>query len=180
MSSIPLFAPGVAVSMVVALAACTSLGRALGVRQPVAWALVVALGIVLAATLTPQSGALEYGATGTGSCDLNRIGPAPLATLIAANQASANVLLFVPLGTVIGLLPRSRRKMVVLAAAIALPFAVEALQLLVTVLDRGCQSADVADNLTGLFVGLAVGSVARWFAATRIITEGPDSRSGPR
>jgi hypothetical protein len=43
--------------------------------------------------------------------------------------------------------------------AVALPFAIEATQLVVTSLDRACQSADVSDNLTGL----ALGVVAGWF-----------------
>jgi len=71
----------------------------------------------------------------------------------------------VPLGVVIGLLPCSRRKAALLVAAVALPFVVEGLQLVVTALDRACESADVADNLTGLVLGVALGSLAGWMAA---------------
>ncbi len=47
-------------------------------------------------------------------------------------------------------------------AAIALPFAIETIQLLLPVLDRACESADVVDNLTGLVIGLGGGVVAGW------------------
>ena len=79
----------------------------------------------------------------------------------------------IPLGFAIVLLPRSRRKLAVLLGAIALPFAVESIQFIASPLGRECQSSDVIDNLTGLFVGLAAGTVATW-AARRVVT----ARSG--
>jgi hypothetical protein len=49
---------------------------------------------------------------------------------------------------------------------VALPFAIEGFQLVVTPLGRACQSADMVDNLTGLVLGLGAGWVAgtlwRW------------------
>lgn len=53
-----------------------------------------------------------------------------------------------------------------LAAAVALPFVIEATQLLVPSLGRACESADVVDNLTGLVLGLAAGAVVARFAPT--------------
>ena len=44
---------------------------------------------------------------------------------------------------------------------VILPFAIETIQLLATGLGRACQSSDVADNLTGLAIGLVIGVVAR-------------------
>ena len=46
-----------------------------------------------------------------------------------------------------------------LAVALALPFAIEATQLVVIPLGRACQGADVIDNLTGLVIGLMAGAV---------------------
>jgi len=163
-SALPWFLPGVAISAAFALAAGGRVGRALGARRAVAMALIVSLGIVLSATLTPLRGVLDVAGVGTGSCDLSRIGPAPLRELLELNDTSLNVLLFVPLGVSIALIPRSRRKLGVVAAAITLPFAVEATQALVALVGRGCESADVVDNLTGLAIGLGVGIVARRFA----------------
>jgi len=159
-SSVPWLAPGLAVSFVVSVAASGPIGRALGVRRALAFALLMAFGIILAATLTPVRLALELGTAGTWSCDLTRIGLPPAGELLAVNDTSLNVLLFVPLGAAIGLLPRSRRKTAIVVAATALPLTIETVQLLVHALDRACEGADVVDNLVGLVLGLAVGSVA--------------------
>jgi glycopeptide antibiotics resistance protein len=157
--TIPWLLPGAAISIVVGFAASGRVGRALGVRQAVAWVMVLSLGVIVAATLTPQWEALEFGARGSSSCDMSRLGLAPLEEFLQPTESNGNVLLFIPLGATIGLLPRSRRKAAVVIAAITLPFAIETIQLLVPALDRACESADVVDNLTGLAVGLAGGTV---------------------
>jgi glycopeptide antibiotics resistance protein len=157
---LPWLLPGAAIAFVVSLAASGAVGRALRVRRPIACVMVLSLGIILAATLTPQSEALAFGAVGTGSCDFSRIGLAPLHELLEFKETSLNVLLFAPLGASIAFIPRSRLKVVVIIAAIALPFAIETTQLLVPALDRACESADVVDNLTGLVMGLGGGVVA--------------------
>jgi hypothetical protein len=160
------FVPGVAVSFLVSLALANHAGRVLGIPRTHSWAILIAVGIILSATLTPSRDALEYGTTGHAmTCDLTRIGPASLAELLANNDASLNVLLFGPLGIAIGLLPRSRRKAAMISGATALPFIIESTQLLVPLLGRACQSSDVADNLTGLVLGLAVGTAAGRVAA---------------
>ena len=157
---VPWFLPGFAISVVVGIAASGILGRALGVRRALAWAIVISLGIIAAATLTPRWQALEFGALGSSSCDMSRLGPAPLDELLRPTLSLGNILMFIPLGATIGLLPRSRRKASIVIAAIALPFGIETTQLLVPALDRACESADVVDNLTGLAIGLAGGVVA--------------------
>jgi glycopeptide antibiotics resistance protein len=154
-SDVPWFAPGVLVSILVGFLVSSRVAVAMGIRRALAMALVVSLGTILSATLTPSPEALETGATGTMICDFTRMGRAPLSELLAIDESSLNVLLFGPLGIAVGLLPRSRGKMAIALAAVALPFVVETIQLLVVALDRGCQSADVFDNLTGLFVGIA-------------------------
>ena len=157
---LPWFLPGVVISIVVSIAASGALGRALGVRRAVAWVMVLSLGIITAATLTPQWEALAFGARGSSSCDLSRLGLAPLRELLRLSDSGGNILMFIPLGATIGLVPRSRRKAAIVIAAIALPFGIETIQLLLPVLDRACESADVIDNLTGLAVGLAGGVAA--------------------
>jgi glycopeptide antibiotics resistance protein len=156
---LPLFLPGLAISVVVGLAAADPVGRALAVGRATAWVLVVSLGIILAATLTPLAGAMEAEARGPGYCDFSRIWVAPWEQLLSTSDASGNVLMFIPLGVAIGLVPRSRRKTAIVVGAIALPFAIEITQSLVPWMDRACESADVVDNLTGLALGL-VGGVA--------------------
>jgi glycopeptide antibiotics resistance protein len=94
-------------------------------------------------------------------CDVSRVGLIPLRELTRVNEASLNVLLFVPLGLAVAMLPRTRGAALVALGAVALPFVVEGLQLVVTVLGRGCQTADVFDNLLGLAVGFALGTLGR-------------------
>jgi glycopeptide antibiotics resistance protein len=147
------------VAVLVAFLARRRLAHWLGTSEVIGWSLIVSLGIIVAATLTPlREGAGSTVWTGPG-CDLSRIGFPPWRELRSLNDTSLNILLFVPLGVALGFVPRSRRKAGMLLAASALPVVVEALQLLLTPLDRACQSADVVDNLTGLVIGLVAGSL---------------------
>jgi glycopeptide antibiotics resistance protein len=159
------FGPGVIISLILSLVACGYASRALKITRAHGWALLMSLGVVLSATMTPSREALLFGARGSGTCDLSRIALAPLQDLSHLNDTSLNILLFVPLGLAIALCPRSRAKYIVLAGAFVLPASIELIQLLVPRLGRECQSADVIDNLTGLVVGLAAGVVARLLAS---------------
>lgn len=162
--AIPWLLPGFTASLVVAFLLRGPVQRRLRTGPFLSWSLIVSLGIILSATLTPSREAIEFGAVGTRTCDLSRIGLARIQDLLGHGDTTLNVLLFAPLGAAIGLLPRSRRKAAIVVGALALPFAIEATQLLVTRLDRACQSADVIDNLTGLAVGLGIGAVTGRFA----------------
>jgi hypothetical protein len=179
---LPWFLPGVALSAVVAVAVSRSLATGLGTSRRLTAGLVLAVGLILAATLTPLEPALAGGAAGSGQCDLSRLTPASPAILLAVDDVSLNVALFAPLGLVLALLPGSRRRRgLLLAGALLLPVVIEGLQLVLPVLDRGCESADVVDNVTGLALGLAIGwAVARvtaWHRARRSGL-GPSRRSG--
>jgi len=124
-------------------------------------ALVICTGFVLAATLTPLVRPGEPNGSAVGRCDLSRIG-LPSTEDIArsgATDIAPNILLFVPLGLAIGLVPASRQRLTFLIVAGAAPILIELTQLLVPALARGCESADVVDNLTGLAIGYAVISV---------------------
>ena len=78
-----------------------------------------------------------------------------------------NVLLFVPLGVGVGLVGRPAARRWLIGAALLLPFAVEGLQAVVTVLSRGPQWQDVLDNLIGVLVGLALAWAIRVRAQRR-------------
>ncbi len=166
----PLFLPGIATSILISRSGCGRVGRMLGVGRGLAFALLMSIGLIVSATLTPSTEALRYAISGTDapdyhtSCDVSRTGPAPLELLTAIDDTSLNVLLFLPLGIVVALLPGSRRKAALVVAAVALPVAIEAIQLVVPHLDRACQTSDIADNLTGLVSGLILGEVARLVA----------------
>jgi glycopeptide antibiotics resistance protein len=155
---IPWFVPGVVISVILAIVLSPALGRWLRAPIVVAFLLIVGAGAVVSATLTPLPGPTEPFA----SCDFSRVGLAPLSVLTRINETSLNVLLFVPLGVAVGLLPHTRRGLGVTALALASPLLIEATQSLVPVLGRGCQSADVVDNLTGLVIGWTVAVLLGW------------------
>jgi hypothetical protein len=156
------FIPGLVISVILALLLCGGVARRLRVSRVVAVLLIVSFGIVLSATVTPSREALEGEAHLAAGCDLSRWGPATWREYLHVGDTSLNVLLFIPLGALIGMLPRSPYRAPILTAAIILPFAVEVFQLVVTPLGRACQSADVFDNLLGLVVGLGLGSLVAW------------------
>lgn len=163
--AIPWLLPGLVVSLAVAFVLDGPIERFFRTGPVLSWALVVSLGIMVAATLTPSRAAIDSGASGLRVCDFSRVELAPIREVLLFGDTGLNVLLFVPLGVTIGLLPPSRHKVALIAAAVALPFAIEAIQALVRSLDRACQSADVVDNLTGLAIGLVGGLVIERLAS---------------
>src|SRR4249919_1060351 len=117
-----LFWPGVIATILLALLVSGWLARMLHRSQVVAFVLVFSVGLIAAATLTPGRDALLFGVPGTGSCELTQVRLPRIGELLSPNETSLNVLLFVPLGIVIGSLIRSRLALVLLALAVALPF----------------------------------------------------------
>ena len=162
LGALPLVVPGMFLWAAVAIVASPFLSRFFGASRLHAALLLMALGLVLMATLPPTGATLAGSASNGDACDLSRTTLAPTSELLRLNATSLNVLLFVPLGITLGSLPWSRRSLVTVAAAFLLPLAIESFQLLVPVLGRGCQSADVIDNTMGLVIGLTVGASARW------------------
>lgn len=154
------FLPGLAVSVVAALVLGAWAGRLVGGGSALGFALVLSLGLILSATVTPGLDALA-GIGGSGACDLGRVGLPPRAELAWPREALLNILLFVPLGVAIGLCPPTRARAVLAAGAVGLPFVIEIVQKEVERLGRQCQSADVIDNLIGLAAGLVLAILLR-------------------
>jgi hypothetical protein len=154
---LPLFWP--AAVLVLALSAGLSgwVGRLLRTSPWLAFAWLASLGVIIAATLTPSVAAFIPVDRGP-ECVLTDFGPPALRELVYPNETSLNVALFVPLGAMCGLLRRWSSVAVTAMLAAALPFVIEAGQRIIGGLGRVCSTADVADNLTGLFIGL-VGAV---------------------
>jgi glycopeptide antibiotics resistance protein len=158
--TVPLSALALAVSIVLAVALSSRAAAWLETRRSVAALVVLGFGLVISATLVPTGAALE-GVPSDGVCDTSRVGFASIEQLTSVNTSSLNVLLFMPLGFAVGLLPWSRPAAIVALAAASLTFVVEAIQLLLPLLGRGCQTADMVDNLMGLAIGLVMGLLAR-------------------
>jgi glycopeptide antibiotics resistance protein len=159
---LPLLLPVLVISLGIGVVLARPLARRLGTHVLVAFLLVTSLGLIVASTLTPHVGALQAEARVGGWCDLSRLSLAPLSLIARPNDVSLNILLFVPLGLAVGALPPGHSRARLALGALALPFVIELIQSLVTALGRGCESADVIDNLTGLVIGLSLGSAAGW------------------
>lgn len=158
-ADLPGLVPGLFVTLVLSLVLSDAAARWLGVRRTVGWMLLFSLGLILSATLSPLAGAGPSAQDGARTCDFARRWLPSLADLLGRPDVALNVLMFVPLGVAIATARFSRRKLLVLAAAFALPFAIEAAQLVVVQLYRACQTADIVDNLSGLVIGLAAGTL---------------------
>ena len=170
------FAPGVLFSLALCLVLGRRVGHWLATDRWLGSALVLFLGVVLSATLAPSSDAIANGLLGTGTCDLTRFALPTRTQLFWPGEILLNILLFVPFGVVVGLLPRSRALRLLVPAAFALPVAIEIVQLAVVRLGRECQSGDVIDNVTGLTIGILAGGAVGWVIARR---ERP-AADGPR
>jgi glycopeptide antibiotics resistance protein len=163
---VPLSVVALTIALVFAIVLSPTIARWTQASRLVSALLLLGFGFVLAATITPTAAAID-GATSDGVCHIASIDIVRPDELLRASGASLNVLLFVPLGIALGMLPRTRAAGVSTLAAIALPFAVETVQFLLTPLGRSCQATDVFYNLMGLAIGVVAGSLfrlvrARW------------------
>ena len=150
----PLLVPGVAVALVVAVAVAPSAATRTGLSPPLAGMLVFAFGAILAITLTPGSGEGFFGRSWCGG-----LRPPPrLGQLLSlSSEHGLNVAMFVPLGVLVGLIPRVRPFAAALLVAGAMPLVIEWIQYSVPRLDRICQTWDAIENLMGLAIGLGIG-----------------------
>lgn len=159
------FVPGVLVTVVLTVGLGRGVGVLLAAGPVLGSGLMLAIGVVLSATVTPGQDALSNGSAAPGSCDLTRFGLPTWNQLTVASDVALNVLLFVPLGLAVGLLPASPARRPAVLLAYALPVAIEAVQFALPPLGRACQGGDIVDNVTGLTVGILAAVVASWFVA---------------
>ncbi len=153
----PWFWPGLAVAVAVSLAIAGRVGRVVRSGPFLGFVVSLSIGGILVLTLTPHVPGFDGS---FADCDLHLAGVLSLGQMLGQNLRSLNVDMFVPLGVAIGLLRWSRVKVFAICAAVALPFVVEGLQAGLPFLGRSCTATDVLDNLVGLLIGLAAGSLA--------------------
>ena len=152
----PLVYPVLFLAAVVSALAAPWAARRTGLGRMPAALLLFSFGAVLAITLTPGIG-------GDPSAPITCQGLAPAPSLSElwslTNENGQNVLLFIPLGLFIGLIPRRNVLVGAAVGAAALPFAIEGIQALLPGLARACQAWDVIENVMGLAIGLVIGSL---------------------
>lgn len=139
------------------------LAESLAMPRPAAWLLALSVTAIVVVTLVPLGADTWLGADPT--CLVPSLDVLGSGHLLELNDESLNVLLFVPLGFALAAIP-GRRRWAGLACAAALPWLLEATQLLVPVLGRQCQAVDLTTNLLGLGIGFAAGLVV-WGLASR-------------
>ena len=153
MPNLPLLLPVFLAGLFIAVAC----GRLLAPRLRCPWwvavALVASLTLVIAVTLTPQSISEDVIDAGEISWPFTWI-------LALLDERTLNVLLFVPLGFTTALIG-SRVLWFAVVGVLAVPWAVEGIQYLVTWLSRDAQWQDVVDNTVGAVIGLGIGLVVR-------------------
>jgi glycopeptide antibiotics resistance protein len=164
---IPWFWP-VTVAMVgVATFFSMQVARSFGTTQLHAFVLLVSIGGIVALTLTPA------GDSGGHACRIPSSWLISLGDFVPPNDRGLNVVLFIPLGIALGLMPRSPVKAEAVFLAALSPLLIELTQSIVG-LGRTCEATDVVDNLTGLAVGFLIAGVVgvvlrRW----RRVDDGP-------
>lgn len=94
-----------------------SRGEKLEVGRVLGYALILWLGVILSATMTPSISGLADPDRVMAWCDLSRIGPPPFDQLRTLNDVGLNVFLFVPLGLLVSAVARHRWKTLICAAA---------------------------------------------------------------
>lgn len=164
LADVALLAPGIVLTVIVAIGVGARLGRRLGRGRATGMLLVFGLGLIIAATLTPSREALRFGALGSGVCDLSRVRLASFTDVLSLDDAGFNVLLYLPLGLALGWLPARRSSVPWWLLGLVLSPAVELTQLLLRPLDRACQASDVIDNLTGLVIAFAIAGLLQLVA----------------
>lgn len=151
-TAIPWFWPVTAALVGVAALFSRQVARSFGTTRLHAFALLVSVAGIVALTLTPAGG------FGGHACRIPSSWPISLDDFVHPTDRGLNVVLFIPLGIVLGLMPRSPIKVEAVIIAALSPLLIELTQSMVG-LGRTCEATDVVDNLSGLAVGLLIGAV---------------------
>ena len=159
LNSTPWLWPALALAVSISLVLFRPLARALHAPQPVALLILLGIGGIAALTLTPGEDAFTPSLV--QDCFVRLVPPIGVGRVLNLGERGLNVLLFLPLGLGLGLLPGSRTKLALVTGALVLPFVIEGIQYVAPALDRSCSTVDLVDNLTGLLVGLVAGLVCR-------------------
>lgn len=169
----PMFWPGLLVSLVPAALLNRPVGRLLRAHWAVGFVLLLGLGGVVTATLLPD--AWQLSADAVRHCTVSGGRPRSPHELLTVRHVDLKVAMFVPIGLAAALAGTRRRAAVALLGAAALPLAVSAVQYALPEIGQACDVQNVWDGLLGVALGAAVGVLAgpmlrargRWLDAAR-------------
>ncbi|WP_158845308.1 hypothetical protein [Streptomyces sp. NRRL WC-3742] len=166
LGGMPMFWPGLLLSLVPAALLNRPVGRALRAHWAVGFVLLLGLGGVLTATLLPEAFQLSGG--GVRHCAVEGGRHRGLHEVLAAPHLGIKLAAFAAVGLAATLAGTRRRAATVLAGAAALPFAMAAVRYAVPVIGRPCDVQDVWDGLQGVALGALLGLATRPLVRVRV------------
>ncbi|MFE4974393.1 hypothetical protein ACFRAR_20080 [Kitasatospora sp. NPDC056651] len=158
LGGMPMFWPGLLLSLVPAALLNRPVGRLLRAHWVVGFLLLLGLGGVVVSTLLPQAFELSEG--GVRHCTVLGGRWRSPDELLHVRDIELKLATYVPVGFAAALAGNRRRVAVALLGAAALPFAVSAVQYAVPAIGRACDVQDVWDGVQGVVLGAALGLVA--------------------
>lgn len=158
LKALPWTGPAVVVGALLALGSCFLFARRRSHADRIGFALLVWCLIVAAVvTLSPVQN--DYFGVRMAGCDWSIWRPLARQYWFSSGSRPPNVWLLFPAGVGALLLDGFWRKFLTVAFLFALPPGIETIQDFYPELKRSCSSQDVADNWTGLVIGLLIGLV---------------------
>ncbi|MEV7186259.1 hypothetical protein [Kitasatospora sp. NPDC093102] len=158
LGGMPMFWPGLLLSLVPAALLNRPVGRLLRAHWVVGFVLLLGLGGVVTATLLPE--AFELSEDAVRQCALEGGRPRSPYELLHVRHIELKLATYAPVGFAAALAGTRRRAAVALLGAAALPFAVSAVQYALPAIGRNCDVQDVWDGVQGVALGAAVGLAA--------------------
>lgn len=154
------FLPNLAITLIVGMLIGAWAAPRLGLSRRTTGALWLTCVLVpLAYTLSATQGG------GVAGCEMG-LAPWESRSALLSGETRANIVMLMPAGAAALLFPSGPRRLAALGAALALPAAIEVIQMVVRPLGRACQGADVFNNTLGVLLGfwLAAGVWVLWVA----------------
>ncbi|WP_188297797.1 hypothetical protein [Streptomyces sp. CBMA156] len=155
LGGIPMFWPGLLLSLVPAALWNRPVGRLLRAHWVVGFVLLLGLGGVVVGTLLPEAFQLSEG--GVRHCATEGGRPRSPYELLHVRHIGIKLATYAPVGFAAALAGTRRRAAVALLGAAVLPFAVSAVQYAVPAIGRACDVQDVWDGVQGIALGAVLG-----------------------
>ncbi|MFE7636690.1 hypothetical protein ACFU7Z_21900 [Kitasatospora sp. NPDC057518] len=157
LGGMPMFWPGLLLSLVPAALLNRPVGRLLRAHWVVGFVLLLGLGGVVVATLLPEAFRLSEGAV--RHCAVAGGRPRSPYELLHVRHIELKLATYAPVGFAAALAGPRRRVAALLGAAV-LPFAVSAVHYALPAIGRACDVQDVWDGVQGVAFGAAAGLAA--------------------